>query len=741
MKLNRTGSNWTELERNKINENWSIIEGLGDSIGKVVTGLVWKTPVDTAADLPTNAEVGETRMVREADPDGISYVYRYDGEKWEKIQEIDVTLVNEVDRRLTMELERIDDVKASKEEMYRESNAKADKSYVDSKVADVDSRIDGIITNPAVGVSEQEIIDSREGKDSLGENIRDIRDKTKVNIVNEIENGNFSKEGLSGFFTNLGTTENIDGVAVTTSTGTGRDGGRLSKRIADEVPQNEVWYFKAKVRTTDTGCNWIALGVRATSGASASRVNTPVKDRWYTVSHYMDVEDFEGVSGNASLSIYSYWPAASGKKVETDDVMAINLTKAFGRGNEPSKEFMDDLIDKFPYFEGDIGAGKIHNLLLKKDFIIEKGLKEVKESELENIITNGDFADGTSGWTAASGTIMNVANEWVTIKGDGGHPIPRIFQRIETDYSVGDVLYITADFLPLNNDVDRVGFAVYSDLDGNSDISYFTIDVTENQVARVSTTVNVASAVGDMRVQVRTVYGSSALANGKEVNVTGIKVYNLTKFFGEGNEPGADSFAKMLSVMPSANESKKTNVAETQKALTQFILGRTTVSSKSESPLAVVSFDDQNLSDYDKAFPFLRARGIKGTSYIITSRVGDPGKMDWHHLHELKDAGWGIECHTDTHPNLNNATDQEIRQEMEAVNQKFIQNGLAKPRHIALPYGAGYNNERVQNVLSEYRKTIRNSQGRNNLYNDINFLRMYGLSVDMNEHRQDRIPG
>lgn len=122
MKLNRTGSNWTELERNKINENWGIIEGnhnklegeFNDVIGKItdeVVGhlidsakLIWKEPVDTVADLPANAEVGETRMVREADPDGISYVYRYDGEKWEKIQAIDVTLVNEVDRRLTRQL-------------------------------------------------------------------------------------------------------------------------------------------------------------------------------------------------------------------------------------------------------------------------------------------------------------------------------------------------------------------------------------------------------------------------------------------------------------------------------------------------------------------------------------------------------------------------------------------------------------------------------------------------------------
>src|SRR5690625_4661646 len=115
MKLNRTGSNWNRLERNKINENWDIIEGsYNDVVGQItdeVVGhlidsakLIWKEPVDTVEDLPANAEVGETRMVREADPDGISYVYRYDGENWEKIQAIDVTLVNEVDQRLTGQL-------------------------------------------------------------------------------------------------------------------------------------------------------------------------------------------------------------------------------------------------------------------------------------------------------------------------------------------------------------------------------------------------------------------------------------------------------------------------------------------------------------------------------------------------------------------------------------------------------------------------------------------------------------
>src|SRR5690625_140625 len=123
MKLNRTGSNWNRLERNKINENWDIIEGsYNDVVGQItdeVVGhlidsakLIWKEPVDTVEDLPANAEVGETRMVREADPDGISYVYRYDGEKWEKIQAIDVTLVNEVDRRLSRQLAETDKQRA-----------------------------------------------------------------------------------------------------------------------------------------------------------------------------------------------------------------------------------------------------------------------------------------------------------------------------------------------------------------------------------------------------------------------------------------------------------------------------------------------------------------------------------------------------------------------------------------------------------------------------------------------------
>lgn len=121
MKLNRTGSNWTELERNKINENWRIIEGNYNDVvdkvsekalDKVVNSakLNWKEPVDKYADLPSEASEGDTRMVRDS-----GKVYRFNGKVWQEIQQIDAGPVNELDARLTSQLENIE------EEMFKSS--------------------------------------------------------------------------------------------------------------------------------------------------------------------------------------------------------------------------------------------------------------------------------------------------------------------------------------------------------------------------------------------------------------------------------------------------------------------------------------------------------------------------------------------------------------------------------------------------------------------------------------------
>lgn len=136
MKLNRTGSNWTELERNKINENWRIIEGnyndvvdkvSEEAFDKVVNSakLNWKEPVDKYADLPSEASEGDTRMVRDS-----GKVYRFNGEVWQEIQQIDAGPVNELDDRLTTQLAEIDKVRFYESPISRKSPGMY-ASYVD----------------------------------------------------------------------------------------------------------------------------------------------------------------------------------------------------------------------------------------------------------------------------------------------------------------------------------------------------------------------------------------------------------------------------------------------------------------------------------------------------------------------------------------------------------------------------------------------------------------------------------
>ena len=126
MKLNRTPNPLDRNTRNSDNENWDIIEGefkkVGDTFNsvnnridnvidevsdealkKVVDSakLNWKEPVENFSGLPTNAQIGDTRMDKST-----GKVYRYDGANWVEIQQIDAGPVNELDNRLSSKLEK-----------------------------------------------------------------------------------------------------------------------------------------------------------------------------------------------------------------------------------------------------------------------------------------------------------------------------------------------------------------------------------------------------------------------------------------------------------------------------------------------------------------------------------------------------------------------------------------------------------------------------------------------------------
>lgn len=105
------GTNWDRDSRNAMEGNFNELYGvIGDFVGtvseevyeRIIEGskLTWREPVDSLSGLPASASEGDTRMARDT-----GKVYRFDGAAWKEIQQIDAGPVNEVDTRLTQQLE------------------------------------------------------------------------------------------------------------------------------------------------------------------------------------------------------------------------------------------------------------------------------------------------------------------------------------------------------------------------------------------------------------------------------------------------------------------------------------------------------------------------------------------------------------------------------------------------------------------------------------------------------------
>ncbi len=75
---------------------------------------------------------------------------------------------------------------------------------------------------------------------------------------------------------------------------------------------------------------------------------------------------------------------------------------------------------------------------------------------------------------------------------------------------------------------------------------------------------------------------------------------------------------------------------------------------------------------------------------------------------------WNFECHTHSHPSLTDLTDNEIRAEMDAVDNAFTAHGLLTPKHHAYP-GGGHD-DRVEAIIAEYRFSGRMVWGVQNTY-------------------------
>lgn len=95
----------------------------------------------------------------------------------------------------------------------------------------------------------------------------------------------------------------------------------------------------------------------------------------------------------------------------------------------------------------------------------------------------------------------------------------------------------------------------------------------------------------------------------------------------------------------------------------------------------VLSFDDGYPGDWQYALPIMRARHFAG---VLNLQIGNLVPL---HVRQLIQAGWEIDSHTFTHPDLRTRTDAEMAREV-ITSRRFLQRmyGIPVPA-FCYPYG------------------------------------------------------
>jgi peptidoglycan/xylan/chitin deacetylase (PgdA/CDA1 family) len=103
--------------------------------------------------------------------------------------------------------------------------------------------------------------------------------------------------------------------------------------------------------------------------------------------------------------------------------------------------------------------------------------------------------------------------------------------------------------------------------------------------------------------------------------------------------------------------------------------------------LVSLTFDD-GTADHLFAARLLAERGLTGTFYVNTDRVGGSSNcLDWTGVEELASAGHEVGGHTSCHVDLSSASPDEAREEIAGDRRALVERGY-EARSFAYPYGA-----------------------------------------------------
>lgn len=113
----------------------------------------------------------------------------------------------------------------------------------------------------------------------------------------------------------------------------------------------------------------------------------------------------------------------------------------------------------------------------------------------------------------------------------------------------------------------------------------------------------------------------------------------------------------------------------------------------------VITFDDNNRTQYEVAFPILKKHWFKGVFYFVANRVESPTYITRAEIKEMADAGMDVQSHTVTHAWMTTRTPTQLDHEI--LESKRILEEITGKVVSHLAYPSVMHNETVRKRVKE----------------------------------------
>lgn len=168
-----------------------------------------------------------------------------------------------------------------------------------------------------------------------------------------------------------------------------------------------------------------------------------------------------------------------------------------------------------------------------------------------NLITNGDFSDGTTGWSEfASSSVLSAANDTLSITGSGSQ-LYCIASKGLGGVPDQHKLYLRAKLKVTNAACVRQLIGFYTGAGTAAIVKQVSFPL-QDAVGMLSGIYVSSGNTSLLQMFLRHDYADAAAANGKVMEVQYVSVIDLTATFGVGNEPTAAQMDAILTQFPNS---------------------------------------------------------------------------------------------------------------------------------------------------------------------------------------------